>query len=355
MKRLHTMTGVTMKSIQVLGLILAVGQIAGCSQFDLRKKIPWGKGEDGLIDRPTKVVAMWTDTICTIAGQVPSRGFGGRIYFYDTDPNKPRKVKGSLVVFAFDETDRAPTNTKPDRKFVFTQEQFEKHYSQSALGHSYSVWIPWDDVGGPQKEISLLVRFTTEEGALVVGDMSRVLLNGTPSESSVSPNSPNNPLDVNRASEKLRAMNGVNHAAHESTDYNDNQVQFASGEVDSPEVGNQKKMTVQTIDVPYHPSTTIPYRRQSHGEMLQNQRSPSEQNAPATTENPRQEQKTSLPNESSIRFGSRRSRVLGGPIARKARDHDPWQPRHVKWRSALEAQSAPGTSPTYVEDRSAAE
>ena len=54
------------------------------------------------------------------------------------------KGRGSLVVYAFDETDRDPANMKPDRKFVFTQEQFEKHYSKSTLGHSYSVWLPWD-------------------------------------------------------------------------------------------------------------------------------------------------------------------------------------------------------------------
>ena len=52
------------------------------------------------------------------------------------------------------------------------------HYSKSKLGHSYSVWLPWDETGGPQKEISLIARFTPEKGGVVVGEQTKQMLPG---------------------------------------------------------------------------------------------------------------------------------------------------------------------------------
>src|SRR6185295_11244836 len=78
------------------------------------------------------------------------------------------------------ETDRDPANTTPDRKYIFTAEQFAKHYSKSPLGHSYSVWIPWDEAGGLQTEISLLVRYLHEKGEVVIGEQAKQVLSGVP-------------------------------------------------------------------------------------------------------------------------------------------------------------------------------
>ena len=108
----------------------------------------------------------------------PARGFGGRLTFYDSKADKPVKVDGTLVVYVFDEEGRDPGNAKPDRKYVFSKEDWERHYSKSELGHSYSVWLPWDEVGGPQKEISLIVRFTPSTGPTIVGEQARQVLPG---------------------------------------------------------------------------------------------------------------------------------------------------------------------------------
>lgn len=157
-------------------LLLALAP--GCSQFDLQKKMPWLTGKTGEFRRPMRVVTMWSDTVLTTPGQAPVRGFGARLMFYGLDEEKPIKVAGSLVVYAFDEANRDKTNTRPDRKFVFTEEQFAKHYSKSDLGHSYSIWAPWDEVGGEPKEISLIVRFTPVEGGVVVSEQVKQFLPG---------------------------------------------------------------------------------------------------------------------------------------------------------------------------------
>ena len=99
--------------------------------------------------------------------------------FYEGKNEEPIKVDGTLVVYAFDETNRDANNARPDRKYVFTPQQLPLHYSKSKVGHSYSVWMPWDEVGGVQKEITLIVRFQPkEEAPVAISDPCRQLLPG---------------------------------------------------------------------------------------------------------------------------------------------------------------------------------
>jgi hypothetical protein len=88
------------------------------------------------------------------------------------------KVDGTLVVYVFNETNRDPANVVPDRKVVYPVKQFETTYSKSKLGHSYSVWVPWDEAGGPKTEISLIARFIPKKGTVVTSEQMRVLLPG---------------------------------------------------------------------------------------------------------------------------------------------------------------------------------
>jgi hypothetical protein len=137
---------------------------------------PFNQGDKA--GKPDKIIALWSDTILTQAGRPPIRGFGGRLMFYEGKKEDPIKVEGTLVVYAFDETDRDANNNRPDRKYVFTPQQLPLHYSKSKIGHSYSVWLPWDEVGGPQKEFTLIVRFEPKDGAAAISDPCRQLLPG---------------------------------------------------------------------------------------------------------------------------------------------------------------------------------
>lgn len=148
---------------------------SGCSQWKDRRWMPWDKEEP---QTPDKVVAVWTNTVLTSADQPATRGFGGRLMFYRQSEPKPILVEGTLVVYAFDESHRQPDDPRPDCKFVFTPEQFERHYSKSDLGHSYSVWLPWDDATGVPKKISLIVRFMPAKGSVVLGEQSTHMLPG---------------------------------------------------------------------------------------------------------------------------------------------------------------------------------
>ena len=134
-----------------IGVVFCVCLVCGCSMFDtdqdfdLTKRIPW-MDSDKVCDHPTRMTTLWTHTVLNQTGKLGVRGFGGRIMLHVNATEKPVKVNGTLIIYAFDETEHE--TTVPERKFVFTAEQFDNHYSKSKLGHSYSIWLPWDEVGG---------------------------------------------------------------------------------------------------------------------------------------------------------------------------------------------------------------
>jgi hypothetical protein len=127
--------------------------------------------------KPVRVAAVWSPAVLNTAGKKPTRGFGGRLYFYDA-ANEAVPVEGQLVVYGYNDTVPSTNGKTPDRKFAFTPEHFTEHYSPTELGASYSVWIPWDEVGGEQLEINLVPIFTATSGQLIVGQSSKNLLPG---------------------------------------------------------------------------------------------------------------------------------------------------------------------------------
>jgi hypothetical protein len=86
---------------------------------------------------PKSMVAIWTEDTLIQPGKPVTRGFGGRIYFYN-EKSQAIPVDGELVVYGFDDS----ATTKPSRaspsdmeleqsgkKFRFTAEQFTQHFS----------------------------------------------------------------------------------------------------------------------------------------------------------------------------------------------------------------------------------
>ncbi len=144
-------------------------------------KFPWSDAEDKP-QVPHKMTSVWTHTVLNQMGKRGVRGFGGRIMFYQSDKDESVMVDGTLTVYAFDESNKHRQTTNPDRKFVFLSEKLKDHYSKSNIGHSYSIWIPWDEVGGEQKQISLITRFEPKEGTAIMSENTRKLLPGITKE-----------------------------------------------------------------------------------------------------------------------------------------------------------------------------
>lgn len=180
------------RSLQPVQLILTCGLLAACVLSGCKSLQPdwtpeWTKEwlggeekptiEESKYPKPTRLAVIWTPAILNHPGKKPTRGFGGRIYFYDA-ANKAVPVEGQLVVYAYNDSKVGGDGKTPDRRYAFTPEQFTTHFSPTELGASYSVWIPWDEAGNPQLNISLVSVFTATSGQLVVGQPSQNLLPG---------------------------------------------------------------------------------------------------------------------------------------------------------------------------------
>jgi hypothetical protein len=345
-------------------LTAALIYATGCSTFDLKKGIPWGAGLNGEFTAPMKVMPVWTDTVMYQSGKAPIRGFGGRMFFHKDENGDPVKVKGTLEVYAFDEAGRAPNDSRPTRKYVFTPEQFQKHYSKSEIGHSYSVFIPWDEHGGEQKHLTLIARFVPDGSPLVLSEPSRQSLPGKPpAQLAQQPIIPALPFGqaLNGAQQEgyaPQAVAQIGQAGNQAP----NQpfpVQQAAHHAPSPQPtpaeGSPHALQMTT--------TTIPVRGQVLGSMPH-----SSSILPAVAAaRDAQAGLAPAPNGSAIGFGQvqqvqgtnpptlapshvarsglARHQALGAPLAPLPRDRALLQRPHVGWPSAPAGSPVPGPAP----------
>jgi hypothetical protein len=161
----------------LIALIWMLTCVAGCQSLNGGKK--WfGKEEEVNYGTPNKVVAIWTNAVHNQSGYKPTRGLGGRLYFYDAH-HKPVQVNGSLTVFVYDDTDPAKRESQEStRKLTFNPEQVATLYTPSDFGPSYSVWVPWDEVGGERRHLSVIPVFTDQQGQMLAGDQAQHVLPG---------------------------------------------------------------------------------------------------------------------------------------------------------------------------------
>ena len=176
------------------GLAAALLLLSGCQTFKTqdgswRTALPWGAKSPLPMEIGTaeRMAVIWKDSSMETESGV-TRGFGGRLYFYDAK-GQPICVDGELTVYAFDDSQESK-KTSPDRVYKFKPEELPAHHSKTQLGDSYSIWIPWDAAGGPRKTISLIPVFKSKENKIVRADHTLNVLPGkaaTPDEMPASP------------------------------------------------------------------------------------------------------------------------------------------------------------------------
>ncbi len=151
----------------------------------INEHMPWHDPDAPREGVPTKVVGNWVDAVHYQEGKKPQRGFGGKLLFYDDKGDAPVLVDGELIVYAFNEQSRAPTDNMPTRRYVFPTSELSKLMSVSELGAGYSVWLPWDEAGGPEAEVSLICRFSPKAGPVLVSEQTRQVLPGSKSPDAI--------------------------------------------------------------------------------------------------------------------------------------------------------------------------
>lgn len=164
-------------AVAMVGVFAAT--VLGCSfvpDYQRLKLNPFERHKPPAV--PDRMMVLWTDTVLHQPQQPGVRGFGGRVYFYQGDGARPITVDGGLVVYAFDGDDLSMDATRPEKKYVFTADHLPEHMSHTDMGPSYSIWLPWDEVGGPNRRLSLVARFEGREGGVVISKPTVKLLPG---------------------------------------------------------------------------------------------------------------------------------------------------------------------------------
>jgi hypothetical protein len=300
--------------------------LCGCAQMNL-KKPSWPFASEDKPGTPVRIVPIWTDTVLYEPNQAPQRGFGGRLMFYDVKNDKPIKVDGDLVVYAFDETGRDPTNTRPDRKFVFPRHLLELHYSKSQIGHSYNFWLPWDEMGGEQKDISLIARFVPADGPTVAGEPTKQRLPGKPPQLAAGqPGSAPRPTSTTNWQTQARPV------SYEAP--------VAAGQDQKPADHPARRMQTTTIPVrgtftrqqPNATNGSQPSRQIPSATLQQVIPYPTTPQGPAAgtgAQQPRPQQATPAPQGSlppQARYSPAQYPPQAGPIVPPGPDRTPWQP-----------------------------
>jgi len=156
---------------------LLVVALCGCAEFDFHESLVLYTPEPKP-QTPARMTAVWTHAMLHQPGKPAVRGFGGRLLFYGERKEEPLLVDGKLTVYAFDDESPDPGDPAPEKKYVFPAELVPKHCSESALGPSYSFWLPWDAAGGQQRQLSLIARFEDASGKTVTSTIAHLTLPG---------------------------------------------------------------------------------------------------------------------------------------------------------------------------------
>lgn len=173
------------KTLTTLGICTLAVACSGCSTWS--KSSPKSKESNWSISKfwkkeyqqPQSIAVIWAPDTLTIPGKPVTRGFGGRIYFYNAK-SQAVPVDGDLIVHAYLKHSRHDQSEQvaADKTFAFTAEQLTTHFSPSEIGASYSIWIPWDAADGLRAEVTLIPTFKGKDGTIVQGSPAKVNLPG---------------------------------------------------------------------------------------------------------------------------------------------------------------------------------
>ncbi len=319
--------------------ILTLSTTLGCQTLDdFKLSKEWqdrlSLERDTIADKtPVKMVTLWADEVYYSAGKTATRGFGGRIYFYNRK-NEAIEVEGSFTVYGFDANQ--PDSDTPERKFVFTGEQFANYEKESTLGPSYNIWLPWDAVGGEQKSVDLVPFFIEKKGKVLVGDQASHLLPGSKSGTKDKPRTPSPVQQTVHQTTSTRAQK----PRMQTTTIAVSPQTSQRMQIDAPT--QDKKAT--TIREPAKMSLREQFHRHQRKKQTEQHRTTPQ--PPANAEEAAAYQVVPATYQASNRFGRSRYQVPRGPNGQPIgeRVQSPQPPATLPWNPASSAQMPPASS-----------
>ena len=155
-----------------------VSCVAGCAVF------PWmSKTTTDLVlasaEQPVdRILCIWQPAEGRGMDNLPTRGFGGQIFFFTRGVATPVVGNGEVDVFLFDDQGKPEEQAKPLHKFEFTEEAWNSLLRKTQMGPAYSLFVPYVRKGRHHAQCSLVVRLRPRDGMPTSSNMVYVSLRG---------------------------------------------------------------------------------------------------------------------------------------------------------------------------------
>jgi hypothetical protein len=148
----------------------------GCATFHIpfEKKIPKASATDPVV----QVLCLWQQAEGRDPEGYPCKGFSGQILFLSSKAATPVQCEGDVRIYLFDDQGNAEAQAKPLRQFDFDAGSWDIHLTETSLGPTYSVFVPYVRRGVKDANCALRVRLKPKNGPVVFSDLSNMPLNG---------------------------------------------------------------------------------------------------------------------------------------------------------------------------------
>jgi len=219
--------------------------LMGCNTLVYKRTAAKNPLAKNSVKVPVNMLDLWSPYAQTTPEGNVVRGLAGRIYFYsDAQKKHAVKVEGDLSVFVFDGKETNPSRAKPIRVYKFPAATLATHYSfKKPLGHGYDFFLPFDEIGGEEKNLCVMARFDDVlESSLLVAKPVNTVLSGTKPEMN---ETPFQHFLANHSiiGKQEPLMGTVKPAAPDSTGKKDEDIKQASFEEEKSEPQQQRQAT----------------------------------------------------------------------------------------------------------------
>lgn len=139
------------------------------------KKIPTATAQDPVIE----IICLWEAAEGLGLDDKPTRGFAGKVMFFTKGQREPVRINGDVRIYVFDDLGTEEEQQKPIHHFDFEEGVFQAFLSDSNIGHSYQLFIPYTRKNSYKTNCALRVKLIPPEGRPVYSKISPVTLPGT--------------------------------------------------------------------------------------------------------------------------------------------------------------------------------
>jgi hypothetical protein len=161
--------------ISSLGLLACLA--SGCATFHL----PWDQTwtAKATPQNPVvQIICIWQQAEGRDPEGMPCRGFAGQILFLANRNAQPVEIEGDVRIYLFDNVGSTEEQSRPLRQFDFDNGSWKLHLTKSAIGPSYSVFVPYVRRGQLNAQCTLRVRLTPKDGPTIFSEFSSLPLKG---------------------------------------------------------------------------------------------------------------------------------------------------------------------------------